>query len=261
MTRGYEDRVDTSSLHRSSAGTLHHQLYTRISEMILAGEVKPGERLPTEAELSKSYGVSRTTARRALDELRRQGVVERSPGKGTFVLHPRLNAAIPYLHTVEEEIEQLGYKPGIVPLAVDKVPASKIVAEHLRLPAGETVLVVKRVRTADGQPVYVAEATLNIRSFPELVEADFGREAMYRIFERVTKRPIAKAVQWLSAVPATREVARVLKLKYEAPVLRLERIVYMEGDVPIAFVTGYFHGQIYKHYSESYIPKYHETAG
>lgn len=244
--------LNDSPLRRSSAGTLHHQLYVTLADMIRSGAVKPGERLPTEAELEKNYSVSRTTARRAVDELRRQGIVERRPGRGTFVLHPRLNATIPHLHTVEEEIQQLGYTPGIVPLSVDEMPASQAVAEHLRLRPGQPVLVVRRVRTADGQPIYVAEATLNITRFPDLVGADFGREAMYRIFERVTRRRTAKAIQWLSAVPASPDVARVLELEPGAPVLELERVVYMEGDIPIATVTGHFHGQLYKHYSESY---------
>ncbi|MBE3561207.1 MAG: GntR family transcriptional regulator [Ktedonobacteraceae bacterium] len=68
-------------LVRSSEGTLYQQLLSRLIEAIESGAITVGEKLPTEAELVKTYGVSRTTARRALDELRRQGLVRREPGK------------------------------------------------------------------------------------------------------------------------------------------------------------------------------------
>lgn len=240
---------DDGRLTRSNEGTLHHQLYHTLSEMIRSGAVKPGERLPTEAELVEAYGVSRTTARRALDELRREGVVERQPGKGTFLRQPRLNAAIPHLHSITDEIEHLGYKPGTVPLSVEQGRADQTVAQQLAIEVGDPVLVVKRIRTADDQPVYVATSTLNITRFPELANTKFT-EGMYPQFESLTGRRMSRGVQWLSAVPASSAVARSLQTRSGAPVLRLELIVYFEGDLPVETVDGYFHGRRYKHYSQ-----------
>ena len=240
---------DDGRLTRSNEGTLHHQLYRTLSDMIRTGVVKPGERMPTEAELVEAYGVSRTTARRALDELRREGVVERQPGKGTFLRQPRLNAAIPHLHSITDEIEQLGYKAGTVPLSVEEAAADETVAEQLAINVGDPVLVVKRIRTADDQPVYVATSTLNITTFPELRKTKMN-QGMYPQFEALTGRRMSRGVQWLSAVPASAAVARSLQLRSGAPVLRLELIVYFEGDLPVETVDGYFHGRRYKHYSQ-----------
>ena len=240
---------EAGRLTRSNEGTLHHQLYRTLSEMISSGKVKPGERLPTEAELVDAYGVSRTTARRALDELRRQGVVERQPGKGTFVLQPRLHAAIPHLHGITDEIEQLGYTAGTVLLSVDRGEADETLATQLQLRVGDPVLVVQRIRTADGRPVYASRATFNITLFPQLEDADF-RQGMHPQLERLTGRPLSKVVQWLSSVPASKDVARKLDVKAGVPVLRCERVVYLEGDIPAEAVEGSFHGRLYKHYSE-----------
>jgi GntR family transcriptional regulator len=242
---------DAGRLTRSNQGTLHQQLFRTLADMISSGVVKPGERLPTEAELVDAYGVSRTTARRALDELRRQGIVERQPGKGTFVLHPRLHATIPHLRSITEEIEQLGYRAGTIPLSVQRGVADETLAGHLRLAVGDPVLVVTRIRTADGRPVYLATSTLNVALLPALAEADFSL-GMYTQFERVTGRQVQRATQWLSAVRASTEVARHLRLPPAAPALRLERVVYLDGDLPVEVVNGYFHGQLYKHYSQLY---------
>ena len=238
-------------LTRSSVGTLHHQLYQTLSDLITGGSVKAGDQLPTEAELVESYGVSRTTARRALDELRRQGVVERRPGKGTFVLPRRLDAAIPNLRSITDEIEQLGYRAGIVPLSADLGVADEAVAGHLRIRPGDPVLVVSRIRTADDQPVYVGTSTLNLAVFPQLRDLDYSSLGMYPLFEMATGRQVVRATQWLSAVSADAAVARSLGLRPKAPVLKLERVVYLEGDLPVESVVGYFHGDIYRHYSES----------
>ncbi len=68
--------------------------------------------MPSEADLVSDFGVSRTTARWALDELRRQGLVRREPGRGTFLASPRLRSNLAYLHSFTEEIERWGYTPG-----------------------------------------------------------------------------------------------------------------------------------------------------
>ena len=99
-------------LSRSSAGTLYHQILLGLTEQIESGEIGVGDRLPSEADLVSDFGVSRTTARRALDELRRQGLVRREPGRGTFLASPRLRSNLAYLHSFTEEIERWGYTPG-----------------------------------------------------------------------------------------------------------------------------------------------------
>src|SRR3712207_9591358 len=76
-------------LSRTSAGTLYHQILRVLTERIESGEVGVGDRLPSEADLVAEFGVSRTTARRALDELRRQGLVRRGGGRGGLFAGPR----------------------------------------------------------------------------------------------------------------------------------------------------------------------------
>jgi GntR family transcriptional regulator len=245
------DRRPASQLRRSSEGTLHRQLYETLVDMIRNGQARPGDRMPTEAQLGEQYDVSRTTARRALDELRRQGLVERKPGKGTFVLPPRLHAPIAHLHSLTDVIEHLGYTPGTLTLSVARRAADEGVAKDLGIEVGDTVVVVDRVRTADGDPVYVGSSTLNTVAFPALAEVDFSTGGMYAIFVTVTGLGLERAVQWLSAVAADPQTAKSLAVEPGSPVLKLERVVYLEGGIPVESVVGHFHGDLYKAYSES----------
>ncbi len=93
-------------------GTLYHQILSRLHEQIESGEIGVGERLPSEADLERDYGVSRTTARRALDELRRKGLVRREPGRGTFLVGPRLSSDLARLYSFSDEIRRRGHEPG-----------------------------------------------------------------------------------------------------------------------------------------------------
>jgi GntR family transcriptional regulator len=248
-----------TELVRSSAGTLHGQLYQALVGSIETGAARPGDRMPTETELMESYGVSRTTARRALDDLRRNGLVERRPGKGTFVVKPRMDAAIAGLHSVTDEIEMLGYRAGARLLSVQEDTADESAAGHLGIAPGDPVLLISRLRTADDRPFYFAYSVLNVTRLPELREADFTAPSFYRLFEQVTGRAVARAVQWLSAVPAGPEVARQLKVEPGAPVLQLERVSYLENEIAVESVQAFFQGQSYKFYSES-VPA-HLAAG
>src|SRR6476469_9263576 len=71
--------------------TLHHQVYLDLRASLDAGRWHPGDKLPTERELAAHYGCSLITVRRALSELSREGRIERTRGRGTFVLHPRID--------------------------------------------------------------------------------------------------------------------------------------------------------------------------
>jgi len=253
------DGLETShatELVRSSEGTLHGQLFRTLADQIKRGDVKPGDRLPTEAELSSSYGVSRTTARRALDELRRANLVERQPGKGTFVAAPKLHAAIPHLHSVTSEIEQLGFRPGSKLISLREGKADDELAAALKLAPGDRILILERLRTADGRPFYFAESALNVTAFPDLARADFGAPSLslYRLFEQVSGRRVHHVKQWLSATAAHGETAKHLGVGPRAPLLQLERILFLEGEAPIEKVRAYFLGDTYKYYIELVAP-------
>ena len=218
--------------------------------MIRDGAVKAGDRLPTEAELASTYGVSRTTTRRALDDMHREGLVTRQPGQGTFVAPPRLEAKIPHLRSITEEIESLGYRAGSINLSMMRRPADADIAGQLEIQPGEDVLEVKRIRTADGRPLFVGLNMINITRFPDLADQDYSEEGMFSVFRRVTGMEVTRVVQWMSASPASADAADHLELDPGDPVLEVQRVVFLGDGVPVEVTVGSFHGGIYKHYSE-----------
>jgi GntR family transcriptional regulator len=238
------------SLTRSSEGTLYQQVLSRLTEAIESGKIGAGDKLPTEAELAHSYGISRTTARRALDELRRQGLVRREPGRGTFRADPVLKADLPYLHSFSDEIRRLGYRPGTQLLHQEEIVANQIVATQLNVDVGSPVLYVRRLRTADEKPIFVCDSYIPVTRFPALRNANYTSTSLHELFEHVVGRKIIRATQWIAATTVEDTIAALLGIAINSPVLQLQRVTFVEGNVQVESVQAYFHPGRYQHYSE-----------
>ena len=237
-------------LSRSSAGTLYHQLLGILRGRIESGEIGVGDRLPSEADLVSDFGVSRTTARRALDELRREGLVRREPGRGTFLASPRLRSNLAYLHSFTEEIERLGYTPGVRLVSREERVANEEVAARLEIGVGDDVLFVRRLRLADERPIFVCDSYLPVGRFATLRDADYGTISLSRLFEERTGRKVQNSKQWIGAASATSGVAAALEIPVGVPVLRVIRSTFVTGDAPIELVEAHFHPERYQHYNE-----------
>ena len=209
-----------------------------------------GDRLPSEADLVAEFGVSRTTARRALDELRRQGLVRREPGRGTFLASPRLRSNLAYLHSFSEEIERWGYTPGVRLVSQEERAAGEEVAAWLGVEAGDMVLYVRRLRLADERPIFVCNSHLPIGRFPALKDADYGTVSLSRLMEERTGRRIEHARQWIGAATAEPDVAGLLEIPSGVPVLKIRRITCVTGEEPAEVVEAFFHPERYQHYNE-----------
>ena len=237
-------------LSRTSAGTLYHQILQELTGRIESGEIGVGDRLPSEADLVSEFGVSRTTARRALDELRRQGLVRREPGRGTFLASPRLRSNLAYLHSFSEEIERWGYEPGARLVSREERVADGEAAARLEIEVGEDVLFVRRLRLADERPIFVCDSYLPTARFPGLRDADYGTISLSRLFRERTGRRVERARQWIGAATADEDVAGLLEIEPGVPVLRVSRVTLVTGDQPVEAVEAYFHPERYQHYNE-----------
>ena len=134
--------------------SLRHSLAQGLRTRILAGEWRPGDRMPSEPELARREAVSRSSMRAAITMLEEDGVVSRKHGSGTYVTY---RAALPHdigrNSGVSALIRSTGMKPGTVEESSGAVPAPPAVADALGVPEGEPVSSLRRVRTADGRRV------------------------------------------------------------------------------------------------------------
>ncbi|HSI40965.1 MAG TPA: phosphonate metabolism transcriptional regulator PhnF [Xanthobacteraceae bacterium] len=151
-----DDRRATAEPDDVSRGTgiaLWRQIAERLEADIAAGTLKPGQRLPVEADLAERFGVNRHTLRRALAVLTDRGLIEATPGRGTFVREPPLPYPIGARTRFSEIVTGAGRAPSGRVVGSRVEPAAPEVAAALGLAPGAPVLRIDMVREADGVPI------------------------------------------------------------------------------------------------------------
>ena len=146
--------VGSETLDRDASIPLYLQLAGLLRGRIERGEWRPGQKIPSENELNRLYGVSRMTARQVLAQLVNENLLFRVQGKGTFVAHPKISTRSPAYKGIREQLEGMGYAVATKVLTDKVVPADEPVARALRIPVGERVHEIRRVRLlADDEPI------------------------------------------------------------------------------------------------------------
>jgi GntR family transcriptional regulator len=217
-----------AALCRDQPTPLYHQLYRFLRNTIVDGRLNHGSRMPTEKELSREFGVSRITSRRAMEELAREGLVVRQPGKGTFVSFKRKASPVhaPMVGMLQE-IESIGRvsRARVVDCSMLHPPVE--IRAHLGLPEGGKALYLARVRHRDGKPFgyYTSWTTgVELPADPSVLE----RTPRMTYFRTQGLR-VAFIRQTLDACSASEEAAELLGMETGAAILRLTRLAYVNG--------------------------------
>jgi len=213
---------------------LHYQVYRDLSAAIAAGQWKRGDQLPVEKDLAARYGCSLITVRRALDELTREGRLERTRGRGTFVTEPPILQNIGAPVGFAEELRGLGYTPYSVTVTARTEEASPAVAGALGIPAGRPVHYLERVRGADGMPMLLEQVRLPADLLPGLLGHDFEREeSLWDVLRDDYHQPVERRQEVISAiVPNAREMS-LLGLRSRRPSIQFEGTAFTTANRPI----------------------------
>lgn len=230
------------SLHGESPAPLYYQLYSLLKTAILNGTVSNGAQMPTEQQLAEAFDVSRITAKRAMDELAAEALVERRRGKGTHVIHEYKPKPVKApLVGMLQELESMGRQTSVkVLLCEKKVPPTHI-RELMQIPEGENVYHMIRVRSKDGEPFgYYTSWTQGLTS--RITASQVKKKTRLELF-REQGINLTHVTQTISAVAADEELARELKTEVGAPLISLTRHSYSGTDpeVLVDYMQLYYH--------------------
>lgn len=229
---------------------LYYQIKTRLLEQIEAGQLKPGDRVPSERELTERYGVSRMTARQALVELETQGYLVRVQGRGTFVATPKLEQTLATLTSFTEDMRRRGLEAGAQVLSAGEVPAGRRVSHALGIAETAPVFRLERLRLAGGEPMALESSHLVVTYFPGLQELDFAHVSLYEILRERYGVQLVRAAQSLEAVAADAMQAEVLKVREGTPLMLMERTSWDQQGRAVEMVRSYYRGDRYRFVTE-----------
>lgn len=213
------------SLTEESHAPLYYQLYTMLKNAILNGTLEFGDQMPTELQLAEAFGVSRITAKRAMDELAAESLVERRRGKGTHVIYEYQQQPVKApLVGMLQEIESMARHSDVEVRTCEMLQPPAEIREELGLATGETALLLERTRSRDGAPFgYYVSWTAGLKR--KASAKQFATTPRLEVF-RKQGLEITHVTQTLSAEAATRESARELATTAGAPLLSLTRRSY-----------------------------------
>jgi len=189
--------------------------------------LRPGERLPSDADLCAEFGVSRMTARNAVQRLTADGLIRREPGRGTFVARPPAHRRANRLMTFSQEMRRAGRIPTSRVLTRAVRPSSPAEAASLGIAAHELVVHLRRLRQADGQPIALESAILIGACADAVMAADLGQGSLHEALGRAGIA-LRRGTGTITAAKATADDARLLALQAGDPLL-VERRVIMDG--------------------------------
>jgi GntR family transcriptional regulator len=230
-------------LVRTPGTTVHGQIEDWLAEMISAGRLAPGDRMPTEHDLAAWLDVSRMTLRHALASLARRGLVTRAVGRrgGTFVAEPKLEQDRTTLAGFSEQLRRHGMVAGARVLSATERAAGPVSAAALGLSDGDPVYEVRRVRLGDGQPIGLERSVFPAAAFPGMLDCRLDGSLYDLLDERYGQRP-CRARESLEPVTAGVREAEALEVREGAPLMQVERTAYAQAGQPVEFARDLFRG-------------------
>lgn len=244
-TSSMTDAASGNSSQETSAGDrerrklpAYQRIQSDIQKRIESGELKCGEPVASERELARSYGVSPMTARHALKELEREGLVVRRSGSGTYVAPPRIH--FNRLISFTEQMAGRGFTACSRTLTILVTDKEEEISAKLSLPRGSRLIKLERLRFAGTEPLAVETCYLTAAGFPDVLDLQMDRRSLFNIFEEEFGVQLAYANEEVDATFADMRTAELLKIEAGAPLLRIRQLLYSTAGQSIAYSLGLY---------------------
>jgi GntR family transcriptional regulator len=233
-------------LDRESPTPIFAQIRTRLENAIVAGDLAPHQRIPSERQLSDGFGVSRMTVRQALDGLATDRLLYSLPGKGTFVADRRvIEQPLQHLTSFTQDILARGMQPSSRLLDGRVVQASFEMARLFGLDPTVEIVMITRLRLANGEPLAIEVAHFPSALVPGLLDRDLEGTSLYTILGRDYRLSLVSARQTIEAAQPTPEEMTALALETPVPVIRISRLTSDANGRVVEYVRSVYRGDRY----------------
>ncbi|AIL32205.1 GntR family transcriptional regulator [Basilea psittacipulmonis] len=234
--------LKNSALREASFTPLYKQIKSLILQSLNNGEWKPGESIPSEFELAKTFQVSQGTVRKAIDELAAENVLIRRQGKGTFVAtHHEAKVRYRFLSLVSDhKVPKQRARSQV--LKCERVVANLEQSKAFKIKVNSELVYIQRLLFLDECPTILDNIWLRADLFEglDLNMLNKHKIPLYGLFETEFGVSMVRADDALKAVVADEEKANLLQVKVGTPLLQVYRTSYSYGDKPVELRQGFY---------------------
>ena len=227
----------------SGNGTKYNQIANYYKHLIESDALKDGDKLPSEAEISALFRASRITVRRAMEEIVKDGCLERIQGKGSFVRKMKQDMQLNHLRGFTEEMKAKGLLVSSQVLSVGMESCTPQIAKHLEIESYSQVLSIQRLRLIEKEPVAFEHVFIPFHLYPELSKKDLSGSLYALLAENGLT--VSRASQSISAGFASPKVRELLKVNPKTPMLIIERVTFQEDNTPLEYVLSTYRSDRY----------------
>jgi len=233
---------DKTELEQESPIPLYLQIEQRIRRAITLGDLAPMSRVSSELELASIFGVSRMTARKAIDRLVAEGLLFRRQGKGTFVAQPKIAHGLSTQLSFGAAMTGLGLVLSTTVLQHGMSPAPAEVASALGIVPGGSTVYIRRLRIVETEPAAIHTSYLP-GGFGAILDADL-RGSLTSAMADVGAR-VDNSRDSVEAVLASADEAEVLGVETGSPLLMIEGVAFAAGT-PVRYTKALYRGDRFK---------------
>lgn len=229
------------------APPLYLQISNILREKIIKQEYEYGDHIPSEKEIQELYGVSRITARQAIQELEQDDMVKRARGKGTIVtFQPCIDEYLNTIRSFTDEMKERNLEPGSKDVKISLKKANAFLAKIFSVEEGSFLYFLERVRTGDGKEIVYFQSYFTLDTNLPL-DGEEKIESVYAILRERGIVPVRVDEQFDCLMPSL-NVQKKLGMTKGIPVLRRRRVSYNDMGKAIEYTTGYYRGDRYTYH-------------
>lgn len=241
------NELEIKPINKQSPIPFYRQVQMDLLALLQTEELQPGDMLPAETELAEFYQVSRQTIRQAIGLLVSEGLVERTPGRGTTIKVGRSRIKFFLDKSFAKQMVDMGLTPYSEVLQKKIVVINEKAPISLQKKAGSSALKLVRLRYGVDTQIGVQYSYTITELCPDLNENDFKVASLYNLLLTHYKIPIARLDQTINAIIGEKQQTDLLNVPEGSPLLVVNSTAYLENGDPIEASIGYFRSDKYEY--------------
>ncbi|MBM4314707.1 MAG: GntR family transcriptional regulator [Deltaproteobacteria bacterium] len=222
--------------------TKHRQIIEALSAEIQANHLKPYDRLPSEKELCAQWQTSRSTVRKAMDQLADREKIFRVPGKGSFVAFPKILHQPSHVLSFTEKMKAQGLEVETKLILKEIINPGEEIAASLKLAKTASALKIQRLRMVKGEPIVLQTAFMPANVCENLMKEDLETQSLNRLFQEQCNIRLSRSDIWIEAPIVSKKEKKLLGNPHIPLFLVVVGVTFDQHDQPVRFSRGIFRG-------------------